>query len=1352
MKNNKSNSEKKSLNSQGKHLNPFQHALKRPDAYIGSIKTTQELRYVFEDGVVFTRPVKYNRGLMNIIREMGSNTVDHKWRSLLGNFHMKGIKITWDGKTGTLTFWNDGAPIAVELTEYTFDDFRKNTTTTEIMYPAEFYFGEFLTGTNFDDDEERKTSGRNGMGSKISVTFSKSFIVEQSDSENEKKFYQEYSENGKKRTKPKITSYKAKTNYTQISFIPDFERFDYPVVKKKSSKSRAETTEEDLDDPDKPETSCEDNIDSSVDENSSSNDWENVEETSEKEFDGGWAAADADEKPKKNGFKFYSDLEKDFIGVLGIYVLEIAGVTALPVTFTVNGVTKKYQYKTFDKYVRMFFPNVQDHKLSSIKIHNEDECVIVESHTDPSEEIPETLDSSRHISFVNGINTRDGGVHVEAWRDAIFPPLVRTFNSKHTKGNALKTTAKDLYPYITLFIRTEADKPTFDHNTKDKLNGPEYNLVPPGTGKIAKQFKQEFKDEIENLMKKMMKWNFVKLLEEKLLSRTGKSKVTKGVKRVNGGDKTQEAGQAAKQPHLCTLYITEGLSAKAFVVRGISCLEDGQEFNGILAIKGKFLNIRTSNMKAILANKEIQLLCAMLNLKIGVKYDTDEKFNTLRYHYVRFATDMDDDGIHIRGLLINFFFTYWPELFERDIFSSLSTAVTKVRFGNKATPEKLFFSNPEFKLWFAINTIAIAKDGVKYLKGLSAINPDDAPDYFLILRTVKYFIEGDEKPYMSLGFDGDTDVRNQRKVWLVRDMVPRKKVKTYPKDVDLNCYLKETKEDLENESYNQESDEEGINSPEFVYDGDLSVSTFVDRQLVIYHRTALSRALPDDIDGFKEGQRKAIHGILSKKYKVTRDLESVMGAIKEITGYHHGAKSLNDTVVKMASKYPGSNNIALLVDDGEFGTRICGGEDHGAGRYIATKERKIAKFIFRDEDIPLLKKVKSDGKDAEYEFFVPVINLLLTNGCTGIASGFSTTVPAYNPIEILNYQRAWLKGTHGSLDQLLPWYRGFKGKISLIKKKDAKPHDRAIKWRCTGVLEECGPDCDVIFKYKKAGVKKFFEKKCPGKNGWWHITEAPIDVRTDNVKAYLSYLETGTSPEGKKWKKLPKKCISEFKEYNTANFVHFYIKPCKDWDPSIDKTLKILTKTYSLTNMVAVDANYYPTRYKSPEHILEEWCPVRLEFYRLRHEHIIKSLEHNKKLASNRYIFIKAIVDKELVIQNQEDDVVEQLLEDMGLDRMLTVFQKIDENKEDKSDEESEGDENVDEEKKKEKKPSYEYLLSMQMRSMTKRKLEQLKKEIDIAKTKIKEMKKTPFEQLWINDMDDLEKAWKEYLKETQLV
>jgi DNA topoisomerase-2 len=1235
----------------GQRLNPFQHALKRPDAYIGSVKTTQQETYVFEGDRVAVRLIRYyNIGLLNIIREIGSNCIDNKWRSEREGVPMKCIKVTWDTENKRLTFWNDGVPIPVEKKNYEYEDYRKKTTISEELYPSEVFFGEMLAGTNFNDDEgeERKTSGRNGMGSKCTVVFSKEFTVKNADANNEKQFLQTYTTNGTDRTKPKVRAYNAKTSFTEISFIPDFGRFDY-----------------------------------------------NIED---------------------------EEVEADFLGLLGIYVLEIAAVTSLPVHL-INGETKRtYHFKTFDKYVRMFYPEAKTHKLASIKLKNGDECIVIESHIDEKVEIPDMLDGVRHLSYVNGVKTKSGGVHVDVWRDAIFPSFVRTFNAQPSKGKntALKTTAKEVYPYLTLFIRTEVDKPEFDQQTKDLLNGPKYELTPTGKGKFDKEEQARIKEEIEALVSKMLKWNFVPLLKEKLLAKTGKgpSKATRAERRVGFGEKSQDANEAGAHPELCCLYISEGLSSKALCVRGISHLERGQDHNGVFAVQGKFINAKKATLKELMANPEAPRLMKMLNLKIGVKYDDPENFKTLRYHKIRFATDMDDDGIHIRGLLACFFYTFWPELYDIEgMISSISTGVTKVwMVGRKEKDIKLFFSNPEYKKWYEESGKKLKLAEVKYLKGLASINPKDAPGYFepSTIKIVNYFAEGDEGEYMKLGFEDEADMR---KDWILRDMIPDEFTR---KKLGL-----ETEEEKSIES-----------EDDYVYDGDLGLSTFVDRQLIIYHKMATERALTSIMDGFKDGQRKVFYSIRKRNYAKTTDLEKVAGAVKELSGYHHGAASLMGTIKNLAIRYPGSNNIALLQSDGEFGTRLSGpsGKDSGQPRYISTALESVAKALFKSEDDPLLKRVIEDDSPAEYEFFVPILCTLLINGAEGIASGWSAKVPNYNPDDILEWTLAWLDGKNKSSPKLKPWYRGINGPIELEYDKGNK--EKPIRWRSSGILTECCKGCNIMVG----------NKKCNGTKGWWHITDLPVGLWTNTFKSEIEYLESCTPPEGTKRKKLESKCITDYKDYNTANKVHFMIKPAKDWEPSIDTTLKKMKSPNSLCNMVLVDTNGYPLKYDSAEEILGAWCERRLVFYDKRYDYIMALHEYDIQKARCKYIYVKAVVDKKLDMYQSDEDLYRDMVK-LKLVKLCAKFAMPGET----NNEDEEKDEEKDEDKKKKNEPSFDYLLTMHMRSMTVKKLEELKKEIESAKTKMNILKSKTSKDLWREDLSGFQVAYKKYLNDYPL-
>lgn len=1242
----------------GKRLNPFQLALKRPDIYVGCIVSTKTEMPIFnENGEIVTDIVAFNEGLNNITREIGSNCIDNNWRSKEAKISMTSIKITFDSTTGEISFYNDGFFISAEKDDFEYEDHRTGKITSENMYPAELYFGDMMVSTNYDDDKVRKTSGKNGLGGKICVIFSKTFTVEHTDPTAGKKFTMTFSNNAKERTKPKLSAFSGKTGWTKITFIPDYERFGYPVSE--------------------------------------------------------------------------PEIQTQFVGMLRLYAAEIAAVSGVPTTFTLDDKpSNKFNINTFDKYTRLFYPEVKTHKMGLIKLPNGDECVVVESHPFSEED---ELGDCQHFAYVNGIRTKSGGIHVDGWRDTIISSFVRAFNSRSTPKNktALKTTAKKTYPYLTFFIRTEMDKPAFEANTKHRLNGrhankvdntkeaiiADYKVIPPGKAGTS------VKEEIEELVTKMLKWNFVTTLENKLSGK--KDKITQ--QKIRNHKKIRDCANARHgKPHLCILWISEGLSPHALIVNGISSIEDtAMDSNGMYAIQGKFLNVKVATKEQIEKNQEIQDLQALLGLSKGLSdtktdFSKDENFKRIRYHTVRLAADMDEDGIHIRGLLINFFFHLYPTLLDREGFlDSFSTAAVKVTLNGKKDP-LLFYSNMEYKKWYdeytSGPTLEVAIKEAKYLKGLAAINDDDAPMYFTNLKTVKYYKEGDEAEYMDLAFGkcvNNKEKNEMKKNWIIRDMKKAKPVLA-------------TVEGFDTEDVTSGSDKEVISSAdddsddEFVYEGDYGISTFVDRQLVIYNRMSLHRALPNNFDGLKESQQKILYAMLKIKGTKTLDLQKIVGRIKEISQYHHGGESMSGAIAGMATRYPGDNNIPYLKNDGQYATRLLGPSEFGADRYLHTHIEPIMKVIFKEIDNNILTQIVSDNVKVEYKHFVPVINMLAVNGSKGIATGFSTDIPAHNPVDILDFQEAWLKCVHKDLPKIKPWYRGIKGPITLS--------DDNKRWFSEGILTECvGKGCPLTIGKKKT--------KCKGLKGWWHITDLPVGVWSEDFEVTIKeMMEDSKTPKGIK---IPKR-ILDYNNYCTTNLVHFMIKPVKDWEPNMD--MPDMKNSHSLMNMYTIDENHYPKKYETVEDLLQDWMPKRLHFYNLRKEYLIKLSEHDKEIASNRYIFVKAVADKKLDMNKPKAQVKKDMIK-MGLKEMKLKITGGDDDEDDEKDE-------VDSKKSKKNEPSFKYLTSIQMGNMTKEKQEKLKKEVDIHQQKIDAISKKSGVDLWLEDMAEFRTAWMKFVKD----
>lgn len=189
---------------------------------------------------------------------------------------------------------------------------------------------------------------------------------------------------------------------------------------------------------------------------------------------------------------------------------------------------------------------------------------------------------------------------------------------------------------------------------------------------------------------------------------------------------------------------------------------------------------------------------------------------------------------------------------------------------------------------------------------------------------------------------------------------------------------------------------------------EIPYSDFINKELILFSMADNIRSIPSVADGLKPGQRKVIWGCFKKKsHKEVKVCSSffvrtsvslltsiqvaqLIGYIAEQAAYHHGEQSLSMTIVNLAQDYVGSNNLNLLMPNGQYGTRDQGGKDHASPRYIFTEPSPIARAVFNVSDDPLLNNLKEDNDTIEPEYYVPIIPLLLVNGAEGIGTGTCT--------------------------------------------------------------------------------------------------------------------------------------------------------------------------------------------------------------------------------------------------------------------------------------------------------------------------------------------------------------------------
>ncbi len=198
----------KTIEEKYKVLDQISHVLLRPNTYVGSNKPNTSIKQVFEDGKIIKKEITYIPSFLKIFDEIITNSCDESKRS---GSKLNTIKVNIT--ENTIKVWDNGGIPVVKHKDHN-------------LYLPEVLFGMLLSGSNYNDDEDRVVAGTNGLGQKLTNIFSEKFIVSTCDGKNQ--FIQTFSNNMRDRTKPKIT--KSTQKHTEISFKPDFEKFGLTYI------------------------------------------------------------------------------------------------------------------------------------------------------------------------------------------------------------------------------------------------------------------------------------------------------------------------------------------------------------------------------------------------------------------------------------------------------------------------------------------------------------------------------------------------------------------------------------------------------------------------------------------------------------------------------------------------------------------------------------------------------------------------------------------------------------------------------------------------------------------------------------------------------------------------------------------------------------------------------------------------------------------------------------------------------------------------------------------------------------------------------------------------------------------
>lgn len=1069
-----------------------QHILELPDTYIGSTKTNEETRWLYDatTNKMSWRKLHFNPGLYKIFDEILVNARDEFVRSVTtaDMTPIKHINITLESNKGDtiISVENDGDGIPIE-----------EDPETKVMIP-QMIFGQLLTSSNYDKNEEKIVGGKNGYGAKTTNIFSKLFTVDIKHPISGKQYSQSWYDNMYKVEKPSIKKYSASKGMVKITFVPDPTRFE--------------------------------------------------------------------------GAFQESGMIDDMIAVFHTRVMELAALVGKEVKVTWNGTV--VASNTFEKFIKLFLRDgMTGFAYEECGSRWEIGAILARHLYSDDEELPE----DKHISFVNGINTKKGGKHVENVTRKVLSDFCDVAKTKKVdiKPGQLKNS-------LVFFINATIVNPSFDSQSKEFLTTPasEFGSRPDYSGKLTL-----------NLVKLGLLEEAKYLLEAKSLRDTKK---TDGKKRstIRGMTKLEDAlwaGTAKSKD--CTLILTEGDSAATSAISGLK--EVGREQWGVFPLRGKLLNVRDITIQKFNANEELTAIKKILGLEQGKVY---KDISELRYGRVMIMADQDHDGSHIKGLLMNLFHAEWPGLLKTGFLCTLLTPILKA-FKGKTTYS--FYSIPEFNTWKDTNSTQGWK--IKYYKGLGTSTPAEAREWFQDLHEIKY--EWDEKTDESINLAFNKKQADDRKKWLSHYdpklmLVPEAGTAKYT--------------DFVNNELIHFSNADNIRSLPHLIDG-LKPS----QRKILY--SCFKRNLKEEI------RVAQLAGYVSEHAAYHHGEASLMSTIIGMAQNFVGANNIN--LLRPVGQF---GSVLLGGKDSASPRYIHTYLEDIVSKIFKKEDAPLLKHIDDDGDlvepeyylpvIPLLTINGSIGIGTGYSTDIPphkpddIICLLrhrLMGSVESLAGrpldpwwfGFKGTI-------VRTDDQTWLtKGTYELDDDkrtititALPvgtWTKDYKEFLDGLCENDDKKSREAKKEAKKADKSETASNCSRSSRTSRNG-------KDDGEPiGIKSFDDLYNDV---DVKFVLYFTEEG---------------------YDNA----------KEDKEKFEKKFK-LTTSWKTTNMTCFDADFNIVKYKTVGDILEAFVEKRLPLYEARRIRMLEILKTQMEELDAKRRFIQAILDGRLELQKKTDEEI----------------------------------------------------------------------------------------------------------------
>jgi DNA gyrase subunit B len=351
-------------------------------------------------------------------------------------------------------------------------------------------------------------------------------------------------------------------------------------------------------------------------------------------------------------------------------------------------------------------------------------------------------------SYVNNINTIEGGTHLTGFRTA----LTRSINTYATRNNLVKKdnvtlVGDDSKEGLTAVISVKVVDPQFEGQTKTKLGNSDVKGI---VESITNEYLSAALEENPSIGKK--------IVDKLILAATAREAARKAkelTRRKTALDSASLPGKLAdcssNEPERCEIYIVEGDSAGGSAKQGRD-----RRFQAILPLRGKIINVEKSRIDKILGNEEIRALITALGCGIGEDFDATKA----RYHKIIIMTDADIDGSHIRTLILTFFFRYMKDLIDHGFIYIAQPPLYKLKHGKK---EQYVYSDDEKEK--VLKTFPPTGVNIQRYKGLGEMNPE---------QLWKTTMDPETRTLLQVTLDGDSGADHIFSILMGTEIEPRR--------------------------------------------------------------------------------------------------------------------------------------------------------------------------------------------------------------------------------------------------------------------------------------------------------------------------------------------------------------------------------------------------------------------------------------------------------------------------------------------------------------------------------------------------------------------------------------------------